>query len=190
MLIRYAQESDMSALLAIYQPYVENTAITFEYELPSLTEFYQRWQSIASFYPYLVAEEAGEILGYAYAATFNVRPAYAWSVETTIYLAEKARGLGIGSALYNQLENDLQMMGITNVNACIAQPRGDSPYLTNASRRFHEKQGFSLVGTFHQSGYKFQEWFDMVWMEKMIAPHQRMMPAVESIHKVLLKKIK
>ncbi len=189
MFIRYAEREDMSHLLKIYQPYVEKTAITFEYELPSLTEFCARWQSIASFYPYLVVEEAGDIKGYAYASAFNVRAAYAWSVEVTIYLAENARGMGFGHALYNRLESDLQKMGITNVNACIAQPCGDSLYLTDASRRFHEKQGFDLVGTFHKSGYKFQEWFDMVWMEKIIAPHQKNMPAVESIHKVLSKKM-
>ncbi|KXT76254.1 GNAT family N-acetyltransferase [Streptococcus sp. DD12] len=188
MLIRYAKEADIPALLAIYGPYVEKTAITFEYEPPSLDSFRKRWQSISAFYPFLVIEKEGEILGYAYASAFQSRPAYAWSVETSIYLAEKARGQGLGHALYHRLEADLQKMGVTNINACIAQARQEGPYLSHASRHFHEKEGFRLVGTFHKSGYKFQEWFDMVWMEKIINPHQSDMPKVQSIQEVLAEK--
>ena len=188
MTIRFVKDSDTADLLAIYRPYVENTAITFEYTVPTEEEFRERIRKISAFYPYLVAEEDGLILGYAYSHAFQAREAYAWSVETTIYLHEKARGKGLGHKLYDQLETYLQEMGITNVNACIALASQESPYLTDASRRFHEKRGYSLVGNFHKSGYKFQEWFDMVWMEKWIGRHDKNMAPVVSIGEVLMRK--
>ena len=171
--IRSASREDAAALLAIYAPYVEKTAITFEYEVPSVEEFTERIEKITERYPYLVAEREDETLvGYTYAGAFHSRPAYQWAVETTIYLAEGAKGLGIGRALYTALEAALREQNILNANACIAYPCGADEHLTDASVCFHEAMGYRMVGRFHQCGYKFGAWYDMVYMEKMLGEHK------------------
>lgn len=186
--IRLATLADAKALLDIYRPYVEETAVSFEYTVPSLTEFEQRLSDIMAFYPCLVAEEEGGILGYAYASRFHARAAYAWSAEVTIYLAQEARGRGLGSALYHRLEGYLKGMGILNCNACIASTAHATPYLTNSSQAFHEKLGYRLVGRFHQSGYKFNQWFDMIWMEKLLGEHDVPPRPVMSFRDLLCQK--
>lgn len=183
--IRMAKASDAAQLLAIYQPYVEETAISFEYQVPSLAIFQERLRKTLTFYPFIVAEEANQILGYAYASPFHAREAYAWSAEVSIYLGISARGKGLGRALYQALEDLLGEMGILNLNACIASSEQENAYISNASPAFHEKCGYQLVGKFHKSGYKFDQWFDMIWMEKMIGRHDRPVKAVKSIHEVL-----
>ncbi len=165
---------DAAELLAIYTPYVTDTAITFEYDVPSLEEFESRIKTISSKFPYLKAvDENGTILGYAYASTFKGRAAYDWSVETTVYVREDKKRAGIGKALYAALEEALKNMGILNANACIAVLKDGQPdpHLTNDSLHFHEKLGYKLVGTFHDSGFKFGTWYDMIWMEKMLGEH-------------------
>ena len=162
---------DAKELLKIYAPYVENTAISFEYEVPAVEEFAGRIKAIISKYPYIKATADGEILGYAYATSFKGRRAYDWAVETTIYIKQDVRGNGIGRMLYEILEKSLKEMGILNMNACIAVAKENDPHLTNASKCFHEKMGFSMVGTFHKSGYKFDTWYDMIWMEKILDEH-------------------
>ena len=171
MRIRPAQPGDAKELLAIYAPYVEKTAITFEYDVPTLAEFAERIENTLKKYPYLVAEEKGKILGYAYASPFKARAAYQWAVETTIYLADDARGQGIGRQLYVALEDALRQMNILNACACIAYAEKEDETLTKASPRFHEKMGYQLVAHFHQCGYKFNRWYDMIWMEKMLGDH-------------------
>ncbi|MBE5770879.1 MAG: N-acetyltransferase [Clostridia bacterium] len=171
MIIRPARPLDAPALLAIYAPYVEKTAITFEYDVPSLWEFTERIENTLKKYPYLVAEENGQILGYAYAGAFKPRAAYQWAVETTIYLASDAKGKGIGRELYTALEDALRRMNILNACACIAYTDMEDETLTNASMRFHEKMGYHLAAHFHQCGYKFGRWYDMIWMEKMLGEH-------------------
>lgn len=162
---------DAKELLSIYEPYVRDTAISFEYEVPSLAEFQERIKNISSILPYIKAVEKGEILGYAYAGKFKNRKAYDWSVETTVYVRKDSRRAGIGRLLYNALEKSLKEIGVLNMNACIAVPKGEDGHLGNDSFRFHQKMGFSLVGTFHNSGYKFNTWYDVVWMEKIIGEH-------------------
>lgn len=162
---------DAEKLLEIYAPYVENTAISFEYEVPSIEEFKNRILQISNKYPYIKAVADGNIVGYAYANCFKARKAYDWSVETTIYVEKECRKNGVGKALYEQLEISLKSMGILNMNACIACPIVENEYLNDDSYRFHTKMGFELVGRFHNSGYKFNQWFDMIWMEKMIGVH-------------------
>lgn len=163
---------DAGQLLAIYDCYVQNTAVSFEYDTPSAAEFRQRIETITQRYPYLKAVDDGRIVGYCYAACFKPRRAYDRAVETTIYLDQNARGRGIGRALYEKLEQELRERGFCNMNACIAVPNPNDPYLTDASIRFHEKMGFSRVGTFSRIGWKFGRWYDMTWMEKLIAPHE------------------
>lgn len=171
MIIDRAMVEDAEELLEIYAPYVRDTAISFEYEVPSVDEFKNRITNISCRYPYIKAVSEGKIVGYAYATSFKLRKAYDWSVETTIYVRPECRKSGVGKALYAQLEKSLSDMGILNMNACIASPAEETKYLNDDSERFHEHMGFKLVGCFHNSGSKFGKWFNMVWMEKMIGNH-------------------
>lgn len=159
-------------MLNVYAPYVENTAVSFEYEVPSIDEFRSRFEKITKKYPYFLAEDSnGKVLGYTYYSEFKNREAYRYSVETTIYLAKEACGRGIGRKLYEVLEKAAKAQNITNMNACIATCKTEDEYLTNRSYYFHEKMGYKLVGTFHNSGYKFDRWYDMVWMEKSVGEY-------------------
>lgn len=263
---RVARPEDAEALLAIYAPYVEETAITFEYEVPSVEAFRARIAHTLATYPYIVVVEeqeanagtgrvdgasascidraeanagtehvdgtpvssasasgAGEvteahrtsehIIGYAYVGRLHERAAYDWSVETSIYVDRRARKRGLGRQLYERLEAILRAMNIISVNACIAYPGtmntvaaadrlqdahigigdpntadrtrkdpregsadsgadiGEDPYLNTNSPDFHAHLGYQLVGHFHACAYKFDRWYDMIWMEKWIAPH-------------------
>lgn len=180
MRIEKVTPADAEALLEIYAPYVEETAISFEYEVPTAAEFRQRIETISSRFPYLKAVgEDGTVLGYAYAATFKDRRAYDWSVETTVYVRRDARRRGVGRQLYEALEQRLKDMGICNLNACIAYTKAPDAHLTNDSMRFHQRMGYALVGTFHASGYKFGTWYDMIWMEKLIGEHTAHQPPVQ-----------
>ncbi len=182
--IRPATPDDAEALLSIYAPYVEHTAITFEYDVPSVEEFRERIVHTLQLYPYLVAERkiaanaaaTSEIVGYAYAGPLHARAAYAWSVETSIYVKESEKKSGIGKTLYLALEKVLAAQNITNVNACIASPVVDDEYLNHNSIQFHEHFGYSMVGEFHKCAYKFGRWYNMVWMEKIIGEHQDKQP--------------
>ncbi len=175
--IRSAKVEDATALQAIYKPYVEETAITFEYDVPSVEEFAERIRGTLEKYPYLVLErtEGGnctEILGYCYAGVFKGRAAYSRSVETSIYIKMGEYGKGYGRALYNELEKELKARGFLNACACIASPKQGSTRLDNSSQKFHEHMGYSLVGTFNDCAYKFGQWYNMIWMEKMLGEHR------------------
>lgn len=172
MRIRLATEEDAKELLDIYRYYVEHTAITFEYETPSLEEFQKRIRNTLKRYPYLAAEENGKILGYAYASPFKERAAYDWSVETTIYVNKDAKHQGIGKKLYLALEEVLRAQHVINVDACITDPEIEDEYVTKNSVQYHTHLGYHLVGKFYKSGYKFGRWYDMVWMEKYIGKHK------------------
>ena len=170
-MIRMATKEDAGRLLEIYGYYVRDTAVTFEYDVPSLTEFKDRIAATLEKYPYLVLEEDGIILGYAYAGVFKDRAAYSRSCETTVYVERGSRGGGRGRALYEALEQALRERGILNMYACIGDPVEEDEYLTRDSERFHQRMGFSKVGTFHRCGFKFGRWYNMIWMEKIIGEH-------------------
>lgn len=159
MEIRTARVEDAKELLAIYTPYVLETAITFETEVPSLEEFEHRITDTQASYPYLVAEEAGQVLGYAYAHAYYGRAAYAWTVEVSVYVEKAARATGVGTALYNQLEELLIEQGMTQALACISLPN-------DASITFHKKRGYEQVAHFKKVGYKLGQWRDIVWLQK------------------------
>lgn len=182
--IRTAVLQDAEVLLEIYAPYVKNTAITFEYDVPTVEEFAGRMSNVLRRYPYLVAEVDGEPAGYAYAGPFKERAAYDWAVETTVYVKEDMKKHGIGRALYEALEKTLAAQGILNLNACIAFPEKEDEYLTTDSVKFHKKMGFSEVGRFHKCGCKFGRWYDMVWMEKHIGTHEENPAEVRSFAEV------
>lgn len=171
MNIRLATPSDAEDILNIYAPYITDTAITFEYTVPSLEDFRQRIVNTLQKYPYLVALEDDKIVGYAYAGVFKGRAAYDHCVETSIYVQMDAHGKGIGKALYAELEKRLKKQGILNVNACITWSEKENEYVTHQSPDFHEHLGYKRCAHFHQCGYKFGQWFDMIWMEKMIGEH-------------------
>ena len=171
-MIRSATKEDARRLLDIYAHYVERTAISFEYEAPSLQEFEGRMANVLKKYPYLVLEEDGVIQGYAYAGPFVGRAAYDHSCEVTIYLDHNAKGRGYGRMLYQVLEERLKAIGILNLYACIGVPEVEDQYLTRNSEEFHGHMGFSKVGEFHKCGYKFGRWYNMVWMEKIIGEHR------------------
>ncbi len=169
--IRPATEQDAAALLKIYAPYVQNTAITFEYTVPTVEDFKARIANTLKKYPYLVAEQNGRPLGYAYTGPFKERAAYEWAVETSIYLDPSARKMGLGRQLYTALEAVSKAQGILNFNACIACTNQPDEHLNNNSVQFHHHLGFTTVGTFCQCGYKFGIWYNMVWVEKLLAKH-------------------
>ena len=171
IIIRAARPSDGDALSVLYAPYARDTAITFEYGIPNGEDFARRIENTLSFYPFLVAEREGTLLGFVSASRFKDREAYDWAVETSIYVAREAHRAGLGRKLYEALEGALREMGVTNLNACIAYTGEPDPHLSNDSVYFHQKMGYRMVGRFSRCGYKFAHWYDMVWMEKMILPH-------------------
>lgn len=164
MNIRIVNLEDSKELVSIYKYYVENTAITFEYDVPSIEEFSKRIKDTLRKYPYLVAEENNKIYGYAYASAFKSRQAYDWAVETSIYVKNGDSRHGVGTLLYNELEKYLKMQNIINVNACIAYPN-------EKSEEFHKKFGYKTIAHFTKCGYKLGKWHDMIWMEKFIGEH-------------------
>lgn len=170
--IRTASLEDAENLLRIYAPYVEETAITFEYDVPTVDEFRSRMQHTLERYPYLVAEVDGEAAGYAYLGSFVGRRAYDWSAEVSIYVKKNLRAGGVGKALYQALEQTAKAQHITNLNACIGYPKQEDEYLTKNSAQFHAHMGYTLVGEFHKCGYKFGRWYNMIWMEKIIGEHK------------------
>ena len=164
IIIRDVKLEDTSSLVNIYKPYVEKTAITFEYDVPTVEQFRDRIKKITKKFPYLVAEEDGEILGYAYAMSFHERIAYQWTVEVSVYLAENIRGKGVGKKLYLQLEELLKNQGIKTLTACITYPG-------SGSIEFHEKLNFEKVAHFKKVGFKLDAWHDVVWYQKNIADY-------------------
>lgn len=161
MKIRYANKNDVASILKIYAYYVENTAITFECKIPEKEEFEKRMEKILSKYPYIVIEDNNKILGYAYANFFKDREAYDLTVESSIYVDKNYLSKGIGKLLYSELEKELVKMGIVTIEACITYPN-------EKSEQFHLKNGYKKVAHFNKVGYKFNNWYDVVFYEKKI----------------------
>ena len=161
-MIRFARESDVEAMLAIYTPYVLETTVTFEYVPPTPDEFLARFQSITQKLPWLVWEEEGAVLGYAYASLPFERAAYAWCAGPSIYLRPDARGRGIGRQLYAVLEALLSQMGYAVSFAIIT---GEN----EASLAFHRAQGYEKCAEMVKCGLKFGRWLDVDWLEKRLS---------------------
>ena len=160
-MLRIATEADVRDMLTIYAPYVVSSTATFEYVPPSQEEFMQRYQSYTAQFPWLVWEEGGRILGYAYASAPFTRAACDWCAEPTIYLRGDARGLGIGKKLYDALETILFRQGYQVLYALVT---GEN----DASLRFHEKQGYRVTARLPECGFKFDRWLDLLWLEKRL----------------------
>ena len=157
--IRAASPGDAAAVLAIYAPIVRATTISFEEEPPSVSEMGAR---MAASHLWLVAEEASQVIGYAYAAPFHARAGYRWSVEASIYLAEGARGHGTGRALLDALLEGLRPMGFVNAFAGIALPN-------EASVRLFTSFGFEKAAHYRNVGSKFGTWLDVAWYQLKLA---------------------
>lgn len=166
--IRMATAADAAELLAIYNQYID-TSITFEYTLPTEAEFRARITGILGEYPYLVWQEDGRILGYAYAHRHMERAAYQWNAELSVYLDRAARHRGLGRRLYGALMELLRMQGILTAHALVTSPNPDSQAL-------HEAMGFHLAATHRLAGFKAGDWHDVLWYEKELAP-RKMNPA-------------
>lgn len=177
--IRVAGVEDAGALLAIYAPYVQQTAITYEYEVPPVEEFAARIARTLEMYPYLAAQVGDRIAGYAYAGPLKERTAYDWSVEMSVYVSMDLRGRGIGRKLYECLEEILSKQGIVHAAACIAYPEKEDEYLNYDSVHFHERLNYTMVGHFHGCACKFDRWYGMAWMEKQIGiRHEKQLPVI------------
>lgn len=158
--IRFADAArDAQALLEIYAPYIERTAITFETAVPSVQEYAARIEAIAAQFPYLVLEVDGEIAGYAYAHRQAERAAFDWNAELSIYLKEDFSGRGIGKPLYGLLEALLEMQGYVSLFGVIT---GDNA----VSIAMHEKMGYRQIAVHEKTGWKFGRWHDTVWMHR------------------------
>ncbi len=159
MSVRFATVEDVPRILEIYGPYVKDTAVSFEYTVPSLAEFTQRFLGITAQFPWLVWEENGTVLGYAYGSLPFERAAYQWSAEASVYLCPEACRKGIGKKLYAALEQLLQAQGYRKVYAIITAAN-------EASVAFHRAAGYRHTATMPNCGYKFGKWYDIIWMEK------------------------
>lgn len=172
-MLRFANLSDAAELLAIYRPYVEQTTITFEYETPSLEEFSNRMAAgAAAGYPWIVAQHAGKLLGYAYAHPYAQRAAYQWSVETSIYLDQAARRLGVGRKLYRALMALCRLQGCREMWAIVTDPNP-------ASNAFHKACGFTDCGLLPHIGYKRGQWLGVrTWHYELIQGDDAPAPVV------------
>jgi L-amino acid N-acyltransferase YncA len=161
--IRSATADDAGAVRAIYAPLVESSVVSFELVVPSEDEMAARITGRQPQFPWLVADNERGSVGYAYAGRFSGRPAYDWSVETSVYVADTARGLGVGRALYTALLALLTTQGYRRAMAGVALPNP-------ASVRLHESAGFTPVGVYRAVGWKFGAWHDVGWWQRGLAP--------------------
>jgi len=164
ILIREATAGDLPGILSLYSVYIMETTHTFEYVVPSLASFEDRYSSITEQFPWLVCEADGELAGYAYASTAFKRAAYQWDADLTVYLDAKFHRRGIATALYTCLIDLLKLQGYYNVYAVITADN-------TSSIDFHRTFGFTDIGVFHKSGYKMGVWLDVLWMEKSLHRH-------------------
>lgn len=162
-MIRFVSKADVPALLDIYRHYI-STIVTFEYVLPGGEEFARRVDAVSQVYPYLVLEQDGRVLGYAYAHPIAERAAYGWGAELSIYLHPDAAGRGAGTRLYRVLMELLRLQGVRTVYGLVSSPNP-------ASEGLHTAMGFRLMGVQRKAGYKNGRWIDLLWFEKAIAPY-------------------
>lgn len=163
--IRFVEPGDCDALLALYAQYID-TAVTFETVLPSRETFAQRIAEITRAYPYLVCEEKGKRIGYAYAHRHMQRDAYQWNAELSVYLDRDFTGQGIGKKLYLTLMELLKVQGIKTVYAGVTIPN-------EKSEKLHATLGFTQIGVYHNAGYKAGQWRSVSWFEKQISPYNK-----------------
>ncbi len=160
--IRLATPDDAAQVQAIYSPYCL-TPISFELGPPTVEEVQGRITRVLELTPWLVCEDGGEVVGYAYASRHRERPAYQWSVDTSVYVHHQRQRLGVGRALYTSLFAVLALQGYVNAYAGATLPNP-------ASVGLHEAMGFELVGIYRQVGYKCGAWHDVAWYQRPVQP--------------------
>jgi phosphinothricin acetyltransferase len=175
--IRMATLEDAPAILAIYEPYILNTAITFEYDPVPVEVFEKRMETVLQQFAWLVCEEEGVILGYAYCSRFKERAAFDWDCECSVYIDEKAHRRGIATELYHKLFELVEQQGYYNIYALIT-------YSHSSSVELHKKFGFTEVGIYQKTGYKMGQWWDLLVMEKRIHTFEDTPQKPRSIHKI------
>lgn len=164
-IIRLATPDDCNEILDIYAPYVADTTISFEYVVPTAQEFRGRMEGIMRVYPYLVCEEGGRIVGFAYASRFKERASYDWDITLSVYFSPGHTARGLGGRMYACLERLLRLQNVQNMYGYI-----DS---SNAhSHRFHAKQGFRQIVVYEKVGYKLGRWLDSTGFVKFIGAHE------------------
>ena len=162
--IRAGTAGDAEAIAAVYAPYVTDSIVSFEAEPPGAAEMRRRIESGGDLYPWFVGEVDGSVVGYASASPFRTRPAYRYTVETSVYLAPAACGRGLGERLYRQLIEALTAQGFAQAIGAVTLPNP-------ASVRLHEKLGFVRAGTYRRVGYKFGTWLDVgLWQRALAEP--------------------
>lgn len=163
MKVRAATADDAAAIASIYAPYVVGSIVSFETQPPDADEMARRIAEADGLYPWFVACDGEEVAGYAYACAFRSRPAYRFTVETTVYVADGAHRRGIGTLLYRTLLPVLERQGFAQAIAAITLPN-------EASVRLHEAHGFSQIGTYERVGFKFREWRSVGLWQRALAP--------------------
>lgn len=163
MRIRLAQEKDAAALLEIYKQYIDTT-VTFEYELPSKEEFQRRIREYSKDYPYFICTENGRCVGYVYAHRAQERAAFQWNAELSIYLDKNCHSKGAGTVLYEMMFEILAKQGVKTLYGLVTTPNPNSVKL-------HERTGFQLAGTYHNTGFKANQWCDLLLYEKQIGEY-------------------
>lgn len=158
MIIRSVRPEDAEAIRSIYAPYIENGAVSFEYNVPSVDEIRSRIKKITEKYPWFVSELDGAVVGYAYASPFREREAYQWKAEVSVYVSDNAKGTGTAKALYDKLLSQLKGMGMVSAIAGMTVPNPET-------ERFHEKYGFKKVAEFPNVGFKNGQWHSVAFTE-------------------------
>ncbi|HWX67160.1 MAG TPA: GNAT family N-acetyltransferase [Rhodanobacter sp.] len=185
-MIRIARDEDAAAIHAIYAPSVTDGVATFETELPGIETMRERLHARLQHYPWLVWEEAGDVLAYAYAGRFRERAAYDWIAETSIYVRADAHRRGIARQLYGVLLDTMRLQGINQAVGVITLPG-------TVSVAMHEAMGFSAAGVWRQCGYKLRQWWDVgVWQKELqhaASPPRPVMPFPEMVGSAALQRL-
>jgi L-amino acid N-acyltransferase YncA len=175
--IRPVALEDAKAALEVYKPFVTDTAISFEYEVPSVEDFTERIRTNTEHYPWLVCTDGDKIAGYAYGSRHRYRTAYQWSVESTIYISADYHRRGLARILYEALLGMLKLQGYVNVYAGVSLPN-------EKSEKFHKAMGFSEIGVFTKIGFKLGKWHDGKWFQLHLDAHTENPPGPKTLEEV------
>jgi phosphinothricin acetyltransferase len=177
--IRLAERRDIPGIIEIYSPFILETAVTFEEEIPSEESFWERMQGIMAELPFLVCEIDGRVAGYAYASGYRSRASYRWSKEVSVYIHPDFQRRRVAHALYTSLNEMVRYQGVADLLAIITMPN-------EPSVAFHEHFGYVKVGEFSKVGYKLKQWQNVGWFElflqdENLPPQERILPLAEIV---------